>query len=103
MTVREGRWLRFKRLEPIRDTLTGFVDRAEGWSRYEPPMGFARLFRSRWAALFWAGGVLWTAYDVVDAAPQPAPVAAKASTVRDATGETFDAKDLAALANAAAD
>jgi len=27
-------------------------------------MPFSRLFRSRWAALLWAGGILWTAYDV---------------------------------------
>jgi len=29
-------------------------------------MPFSRLFRSRWAALLWAGGILWTAYDVAD-------------------------------------
>ena len=32
-------------------------------------MGLARLFRSRWSALFWAAGVLWFAYDVGEGAP----------------------------------
>jgi enamine deaminase RidA (YjgF/YER057c/UK114 family) len=26
--------------------------------------GFSRLFRSRWAALLWAAGVLYTAYSI---------------------------------------
>lgn len=29
-------------------------------------MPFARLFRSRWAALIWALGMVWTAIDVAD-------------------------------------
>lgn len=67
-------------------------------------MAMARLFRSRWAALFWSAGILWTAYDVADDAPEePAPVAnagtANAVT-QDATGATFDTRDLAVLANA---
>ena len=28
-----------------------------------------RLFRSRWAALLWAGGILWFAHDVAVSAP----------------------------------
>ncbi len=63
-------------------------------------MGFARLFRSRWAALLWSAGILWTAYDVANDAPQPAPSAANAGAAQDATGATFDARDLAVLANA---
>ena len=62
---------------------------------------FSRLFRSRWAALFWAAGVVWTAYDVVGAAPAT-PSARPAATL-DATGEPIDAADLAALANAEVD
>ena len=65
-----------------------------------------RLFRSRWSALFWAGGILWTAYDVADAAPDRAtPVAGNAADaaaggdVVDATGLAVDANDLAVLAN----
>lgn len=29
-------------------------------------MPFSRLFRNRYAALLWAGGVLWFAIDVAD-------------------------------------
>ena len=31
-----------------------------------------KIFRSRWAALLWAGGVIWTAYDVAEASAPPA-------------------------------
>ncbi|WP_174286710.1 hypothetical protein [Sphingomonas bacterium] len=61
-----------------------------------------RLFRSRWSALLWAGGILWTAYDVADATPDRGTVAAGNATggdVVDATGAAVDAKDLAVLAN----
>lgn len=57
-----------------------------------------RVFRSRWSALFWAGGILWTAYDI--AAAQPSAPAGNAVAV-DATGAPVSADDLAALANAA--
>ena len=67
-------------------------------------MGFSRLFRSRWSALFWAAGILWTAYDVANDAPDSS--AANAATTNtgegptDATGTAFNAQDLAVLANA---
>ncbi len=74
-------------------------------------MGFARLFRSRWAALFWSAGILWTAYDVAGSAPStvtetPSPNSAAARTgnakpdAQDATGSAFDMHDLQILANA---
>ena len=66
-------------------------------------MGFSRLFRSRWAALAWSAGILWTAYDVAGDAPDPQPATAPGKTVAqstDATGVTFDPRDLAVLANA---
>ena len=56
-----------------------------------------KLFRSRWSALFWAGGVLWTAYDIASAQPS---IPGNAAAV-DATGEPVNAADLAAIANAA--
>ena len=56
-----------------------------------------RVFRSRWSALFWAGGILWTAYDIATA--QPSDPAVNAAAV-DATGAPVNAADLAALANA---
>ncbi|WP_093399839.1 hypothetical protein [Sphingomonas sp. OK281] len=67
-------------------------------------MGFSRLFRSRWAALFWCAGILWTAYDVANDAPEPAPSNASSANAgdgpTDATGTAFNAQDLAVLANA---
>jgi hypothetical protein len=62
-------------------------------------MNFSRLFRSRWAALFWSAGILWTAYDVANDAPEPASAANNASVGQDATGAAIDARDLAILAN----
>lgn len=65
---------------------------------------FSRLFRNRYAALLWAGGIVWTAYDVADGAPQPpAAQAANGSAATDAVGDQVDAAALATLANAAAD
>ncbi|WP_375393980.1 hypothetical protein [uncultured Sphingomonas sp.] len=61
-----------------------------------------RLFRSRWSALLWAGGILWTAYDVADATPDHGTAAAANATSSDAvdaTGVAVDTKDLAVLAN----
>lgn len=67
-------------------------------------MGFSRIFRSRWTALFWAGGIVWTAYDVATANvshPQARNAQATASAViTDATGTPIDPEDMAALANA---
>ncbi len=67
-------------------------------------MGLSRLFRSRWAALFWSAGIIWTTYDVAGDAPQPTPPPgnprAKMPVAVDATGEAFDAHDRAILANA---
>ena len=63
----------------------------------------AKIFRSRWAALFWAGGIVWTAYDVAEAnAPDPAAGNASAAG-QDATGEAVTNADLAVLANALGD
>lgn len=53
-----------------------------------------RLFRSRWTALLWAGGILWTAYDVASAAPTEAT-----PNVTDAAGAPIDQAELAAIVN----
>lgn len=61
------------------------------------------IFRNRWAALFWAAGILWTAYDVASAnsgGAAPASNASAAAAPTDATGEAVTAADLAVLANA---
>ena len=80
--------------------LTGFAERALTASGYRRAMISSKIFRSRWAALFWAGGIIWTAYDVASAnAPDPV-VNNSAAAETDATGATVDNGDLAVLANA---
>lgn len=58
-----------------------------------------KIFRSRWFALLWAGGIIWFAIDVAGSAPSgPANNTAAAGT--DATGAPVEQHDLAVLANA---
>jgi hypothetical protein len=61
-------------------------------------MMFSRLFRSRWAALFWACGILWTAFDVAGYAPAAQPVSAD-NGGEDALGDAVNNSDLMILAN----
>jgi hypothetical protein len=61
----------------------------------------SKIFRSRWSAMFWAAGIIWTAYDVAEAnAPDPATGNAATAADTDATGEAVTNADLATLANA---
>jgi hypothetical protein len=61
--------------------------------------GYSRLFKSRWAAVFWAMGICWTAYEVSSAAaPETTDDNGAAST--DATGASYNAADVAALKGA---
>lgn len=64
-------------------------------------MPFAKLFRSRWAALLWAAGIIWTAYDVAAGTAPTAPPAANTTDNKpvDATGTPVDKEDLAVIAN----
>lgn len=68
----------------------------------------SKIFRSRYSALFWAAGILWTAYDVAEAnAPNKAPPTqhtpgASTSPITDATGTGVSKQDLAILAKYAA-
>lgn len=59
----------------------------------------SKIFRSRWAALLWAAGILWTAYDVAEAAAPPKqPTAAKpAAQPTDASAVGISSDDLAVL------
>ena len=58
-----------------------------------------RLFRSRWAALLWAGGIVWATVDIANSAPPPATGAnAAAASPDDAMGDPANATDLAAIA-----
>ena len=63
-------------------------------------MPFAKLFKSRWSALIWSGGILWTAADVAGYAPasQPDNQTAAAAAPTNATGEAVRNSDLIALA-----
>jgi hypothetical protein len=63
-------------------------------------MGMSKIFRSRWSALIWAAGVIWTAYDVAEANAPPAhPADAHQPQARptDATGTAVSDQDLQAL------
>ena len=63
-------------------------------------MPFAKLFRSRWAALLWAGGILWTTIDVVGFAPaQSSDNVAAANTTIPASGDPEVDNNLAIFAN----
>ncbi|MDQ2762816.1 MAG: hypothetical protein M3Y22_04825 [Pseudomonadota bacterium] len=62
-------------------------------------MPYAKLFRSRWAALIWAAGILWTAVDVAGFSSAPdAPANAAAPVDQDATGVAVENSDLTILA-----
>ncbi|WP_010216132.1 hypothetical protein [Sphingomonas sp. PAMC 26621] len=64
-------------------------------------MPFRKLFLSRWSALLWAGGIIWTAVDTVGFAPDKAHRVTEApGTFHDADGEPVEAQGLALLANA---
>ncbi|WEK43521.1 MAG: hypothetical protein P0Y64_01420 [Candidatus Sphingomonas colombiensis] len=58
-----------------------------------------RIFRSRWFALLWAGGIIWFAIDVASSAQPDAAANNTAAQATDATGMPVDQHDLAALAN----
>lgn len=59
-------------------------------------MRYSRLFRSRWAALFWALGICWTAYEV-SSLGAPAPADSNGAASSDATGAAYNEADVAAL------
>lgn len=50
--------------------------------------------------MFWAGGIIWTAYDVASANTPDPVVNNNAAAETDATGAAVDNGDLAVLANA---
>ena len=65
-------------------------------------MPFRKLFLSRWSALLWAGGILWTAVDTVGFGPPAHRLAGNVAAdadATDATGVPVNAHDLAVLAN----
>ena len=59
----------------------------------------SRLFKSRWTALWWAAGVLFTAVTTVGFGPSATNnTAAQAPALTDATGATVSDADLQTLA-----
>jgi len=61
-------------------------------------MGLSKIFRSRWAALLWAAGVVWTAYDVAAASAPAKPTAATPyAQPTDAAGEVVSDADMKLL------
>ncbi|NIJ21876.1 hypothetical protein FHS95_003587 [Sphingomonas naasensis] len=62
------------------------------------PLRPARLFRSRWAALLWAAGVIFTAVSFIGLGDSESH--AVESKLVDATGVDVSNADLAVLANA---
>ncbi|AQR74326.1 hypothetical protein [Sphingomonas sp. LM7] len=61
------------------------------------PLRPARLFRSRWAAMFWAAGVIFTAVTTIGFGDSEGK--AVESTLVDATGANVSDADLAMLQN----
>jgi hypothetical protein len=64
------------------------------------PMRTSSVFRSRWMALIWAGGILWLAWDVAGSAPQADNNGANAEQVTDSTGAPVTSDDENKLAEA---
>ena len=62
--------------------------------------GYSRLFKSRWAALFWAMGICWTAWEVSSMGGSGEAADANGSAQTDATGATYNDADVAALQGA---
>ena len=60
-------------------------------------MPYAKLFRSRWAALLWAAGMLWFAVDVAGFSKPDVPAnnSTEAAASTDVTGTPISNSDLA--------
>lgn len=54
------------------------------------PMRMSTVFKNRWMAMLWAGGILWFAYDFAGSAPDPSAKAANAEAPTDGTAATAD-------------
>ncbi|WP_404368368.1 hypothetical protein AB5I39_14615 [Sphingomonas sp. MMS24-J45] len=62
-------------------------------------MPFRKIFLSRWSALLWAAGILWTAVDVAGVAPSTTTTDTAVANETDATGVEVNGADLTLLAN----
>jgi hypothetical protein len=59
------------------------------------PFRYSTIFRSRWMALLWAAGILWTAYDY--AAPDSNAAAGNNQQAASDDGGSLSNADVAAL------
>jgi hypothetical protein len=60
------------------------------------PFRTSSIFRSRWMALLWAAGILWTAYDVASDAPSGDEMQ-NGAVATDATGQPVSMEQVDAL------
>jgi hypothetical protein len=58
---------------------------------------YRKLFLSRWSALIWAGGILWTAVDVAGVSPSILPDNAVSITGNASTGDPEMDNEIALL------
>jgi hypothetical protein len=62
------------------------------------PMKHSTIFKSRWMALLWAGGILWVAYDVATSAKEQEDASNGVATANQAADDVT-ANDVKALAD----
>jgi hypothetical protein len=67
------------------------------------PMRTSSIFKSRWMALVWAGGIIWFAYDVAESAGQPANNSDNAVQITDASGAPVSPEETRKLEQAVKD
>jgi membrane protein involved in colicin uptake len=58
------------------------------------PMRTSSIFRSRWMALLWAGGIIWSAVEFASSASQGGNGADGNAVMTDASGVEIDAAQL---------
>jgi hypothetical protein len=57
------------------------------------PVKTSSVFKNRWMALLWAGGILWFAYDFAGSEPAPTTNDANAEQATDVTGAPVTSDD----------
>ena len=63
------------------------------------PRNPARIFRSRWSALWWAAGILFFAVTTIGFGSREQSAIENAAGITDATGAEVSNADLAVIAN----
>lgn len=64
------------------------------------PMRTSSVFKSRWMALLWAGGIIWFAYDTATSQPQGDGNSTNAEQPTDVTGAPVTPADEKKFADA---